>query len=446
MNDWNDAERRVERAQELYEQRKLHEAVEELRAAIAINPYNSGWFFNLGLTLDELDRAEEAIDAYKAALDIDPNDLQTMNRLGMDLHRVGRLKQALATFQKIENIDPSFEPAYCNRIITLAEMGEHEKAEEMFYLGRLYKEHCPRCYYYMGCSLNARGLYDKAIYCWRKTLDLDEEHPDAHIRIAEALWAKGELEQARRHYLAGLRQDPGSIETILDLGELLVEMGRIDEAGEKARRAIEMAPDEPAAHYAYGKWLLGRGCEEEAVVELLKTLRLDPTFPGAHLHLARIHHRRRETIEARRHLRGELLLKPEDPSILLSLGNLLLDSGDPRLATATLKRLVQLESGNAHAWINLAVAYFVRERYGEGIQACKRALECEPQNTLAIFNLALANEHLRRYGEAMDWVRRGLEKDAKDLSLQKMELRLRVLQLRSRVVRAVKFCVGKRSQ
>src|SRR6185369_8142871 len=87
MNDWNDAERRVERAQELYEQRKLHEAVEELRAAIAINPYNSGWFYNLGLTLDELDRAEEAIDAYKQALEIDPHDLQTMNRLGMDLHR-----------------------------------------------------------------------------------------------------------------------------------------------------------------------------------------------------------------------------------------------------------------------------------------------------------------------------------------------------------------------
>src|SRR5213593_1834616 len=88
MNDWNDAERRVERAAELYEQRKLQEAVDELRAAIAINPYNSGWFFNLGLTLDELDRADEAIDAYKQALEIDPHDLQTMSRLGMDQHRV----------------------------------------------------------------------------------------------------------------------------------------------------------------------------------------------------------------------------------------------------------------------------------------------------------------------------------------------------------------------
>src|SRR3954466_94232 len=110
MNDWNDAERRVERAAELYEQRKLTEAVEELRAAIAINPYNSGWFFNLGLTLDELDRSEEAIEAYNQAMEIDPNDLHTINRLGMAQHRVGRLRAALATFQKIEAIEPSFEP------------------------------------------------------------------------------------------------------------------------------------------------------------------------------------------------------------------------------------------------------------------------------------------------------------------------------------------------
>jgi tetratricopeptide (TPR) repeat protein len=68
MNDWNDAERRVERAQELFEQRKWQEALEELRAATDINPYNSGWYFNIGLTLDEMGRLDEAVEAYKQAL------------------------------------------------------------------------------------------------------------------------------------------------------------------------------------------------------------------------------------------------------------------------------------------------------------------------------------------------------------------------------------------
>src|SRR6185436_14540580 len=203
-------------------------------------------------------------DAYEQALSIDPNDLQAMNHLGVDLHRVGRFDEALRTFEKIEHIDPTFEASYCNRIITFTELGEHERAEEMFYLARLYKEDCPHCYYNIACSLANRGFYDKAIYCWRKTLDLEEQHPGVHLRIAEALWCKGELEQSRKHYLAALREDPGSTSTLLDLAELLIEMGRLDEAGEKIRRSIEMSPDEPAAHYAHGRWLFRSGELEAA--------------------------------------------------------------------------------------------------------------------------------------------------------------------------------------
>src|SRR6185436_17556555 len=230
MNDWNDAERRVERAQELFEQHKWQEALEELRAATSINPYNSAWFFNIGLTLDELGRTDEAIEAYQQALLIDPEDVHSLNRLGVDQHQAGRFSEALATFEQIQKIDPSFEPSYCNRILTYSELGDHQQAEEMFYLARLYKDHCPQCYYFMGCSLAARGLFDKAIYCWKRTLDLAHNHPHVHVRIAEALRRKGELDQSRRYYLTGLRHHPKSTSILLDLSDLLIEMKRLDEA------------------------------------------------------------------------------------------------------------------------------------------------------------------------------------------------------------------------
>src|SRR5207249_4348421 len=187
--------------------------------------------------------------------------------------------------------------------------------------------------------------------------------------------------------------------TLLDLGELLAEMGRLEEAGEKIRRAIELTPDDPAAHHALGRWLLHSGLEDDAIEAFVKALRLDPTFPGSHLHLAQIHHRRREAIEARRHLRGELLLKPDDPQVLLSLANLLMDTQESRLAAASLKRLVQIVPNNVNGWVNLAVAQFMRRRYDEGIFACHEALRCDPKNLLAIYNLALAHEHLRRFDE-----------------------------------------------
>src|SRR4051812_21780645 len=318
-NDWSDAERRVERAQELFEQRKWHEALEELRAAININPYNAAWFFNIGLTLDELGRTDEAIEAYEQALLIDPDDVQSLNRLGVDQHAAGRYKEALQTFGRVQVIDPSFEPSYCNRILTYSEMGDHERAEEMFYLARLYKDQCPHCYYYMGCSLMTRGLYDKAIYCWKRTLDLQGSHPQVHVRIAEALRRKGDLEQARRYYLTGLRQQPGNTEALLDLSDLLIEMRRLDEAGEKIRRAIELAPENPAGYYTFGRWLLRCNREDEAVTALKRALVLDPTWPGAHLHLAKAYLRKDEMTQTRQHLRAELMLRPEDPQTLLDL-------------------------------------------------------------------------------------------------------------------------------
>src|SRR5208282_2263237 len=104
---------------------------------------------------------------------------------------------------------------------------------------------CPHCYYNIALGLHSRGLFDKAIYCWQKALDLDDHHAQVHLRMAEAYWQKGELEKARQHYVQELRRQPGDTQTLLDLGRLLLEMGRLEEAGEKFRRAIELAPEHP---------------------------------------------------------------------------------------------------------------------------------------------------------------------------------------------------------
>lgn len=438
MSEWDDAERRVEKAQELFEQRRWSEALEELRAATDINPYNGSWFFNIGLTLDEMERYEEAIEAYNEALGIEPNDLQALNHLGIDLHRIGKFDDAIGTFERMEQIDAAFEPAYCHRIITYTELGDHEKAEEMFYLARLYKEHCPHCYYNIGCSLHARGLYDKAIYCWQKTLDLDESHADVQLRVAEALWAKGELEAARQHYLTGLRRDPGNTDTLLDLGELLMEMGRVEEAGEKFRRAIELAPEEPAGYFCHGLWLmrlLRPERDEQAILAFTKALQLDPTHPAAHLRLGELYHRRHEPVQARKHLRAEVALRPSDPQVLLDLSNLLVDTQQTRAAVACLKRLTGLDPSNVDAWQNLAVAQFMIGRYQDGVASCQEALARDADNVMAIYNLALAYEHLGRYVDALEWVRKGLKTAPKDISLQKLELRVRVLNWKDWVLR-----------
>src|SRR5438874_86490 len=83
---------------------------------------------------------DEPIEAYRESLEIEANDIEALNHLGIDLSRVGRHEEAIKSFERCERLDASFEPAYCHRIFTYCEIGEHDKAEEMFYLARMYKE------------------------------------------------------------------------------------------------------------------------------------------------------------------------------------------------------------------------------------------------------------------------------------------------------------------
>jgi tetratricopeptide (TPR) repeat protein len=427
MNQWQDAEQHFERALELVRHRKWQQALSELRRATRVNPFNGQWQFHLGLVLDEMGRYDQALRAYRRAVRIEPNNLQIQERVAADLHRVGRLRQALRAFADISQADPSHEPAYCHRLLIHVELGEHDLAEEMFYTARLYKDHCPRCYDYMGRSLAARGMHKRAIYCFQRCLDMEASWPDAWRRLAEVFWNKGETEQARRHYLADLRQNPGRVQTLLDLGDLLLEMGRVDEAGEKYRLCIELAPREADGYLRYGRWLARCRKTEEAQLAFAEALRRNPTMSGVHLELARLAIARGDRAETRLQLRAEHLVCSDDVQVLLGLANLWMDCDGYRTAIACLKRLVTLQPECRDAWLNLAVAQFRRGLYRQGIRSCQQALELEPANRLAMYNLAVAHERMGEYDEALQWARAALKLQPRDVNMQRLEFRLRAL-------------------
>jgi tetratricopeptide (TPR) repeat protein len=57
---------------------------------------------------------------------------------------------------------------------------------------------------------------------------------------------------------------------------------------------------------------------------------------------------------------------------------------------------------------------------------------------MALFNLALAFERLKKYDDALGAIRRALEIEPGDVSLQKLEFRVRLLKLRARFIRAIR--------
>jgi tetratricopeptide (TPR) repeat protein len=426
MTEWDEAEQRVEKAHELYERGRWEEAVSELRAAIAINPYNGAWYFNLGLTLDMMDRIDEAIAAYRRALEMEPEDIEILNNLGTDCTRAGHYKESITHYRKIEQLDPSYEACYCNRIFAHAELGEHDTAEEMFYLARQHKEKCPLCFYNMGHSLFARGLYDRALWCWQQVLDLEPAFPQTHARMAEALWAKGQLPEAHQHFLHELRANPGDIDTLLDLGELLVEMGQPDAAGEKFRQTLELEPEEPTAHYHMGQLAMTQGDMEGALLQFRRVLRNDRNYAGAHLKLAQIYHRQGDLSETMYHANCELAQQKLDDETLLELGNLFMDLNQLGSAETAFQRILAANPQHNAARQNLAITLLLSERIEEGIEQCKIALRTQPKHMLVMHNLSLAYLTKGDFARARYWLHEALDIAPDDPQLKQLQTKLRL--------------------
>ncbi len=426
---WTEADERARRARRFLAEKRWNDAIAELQAAVALQPDRADWYFHIGRAFDELGRYDDAVQAYRTCLSIDDQHLHALNHQGVSLHQMGRINEAIGVFERLESVDPTFEPSYCNRIRCYTDLHDHQAAEEMFYTARLYRDHCPTCYFNIGLSLAARGLFDRAIFCWQKTIDLAGDHVEVRSRIAETLWQRGFYEQARRQYLAGLSIDPKHLPTLLQLISLLIDMHRLDEAEQKLDHAAVLSNMSAGVWFARSKLLIARRKQADARTALFRTLQLDPTFGGANLLLARLAMGDSDIILAKSHLRAELVLRPESSRVLLDLSNMLIDVGEVRPAIACLKRLTISEPQNIKAWQNLAVAECMRGKHENGILASMRAMTIDPGNIMVRHNLALAYMEIGEYSLARDELSHAIKLCPKDIRLRRLNFRLHLKML-----------------
>jgi tetratricopeptide (TPR) repeat protein len=377
---YGEAEQKACNAFELYENGKMTEALNELDLALQIDPANSSWHFNKGLTLDALERHEQAICEYELALAGNPEDVEILNSLAIDYTRGGQYDRAIDIFEKIQSLQSDFEPCYCNRIITYTEMEQHSKAEEMFYLAQQLNPDCPLCYYNIGNSLFIRGNYAKAIWCWNKTATLEPNHPQIEYRIAQAYWAKGDLDAAKQHFLVELRNNPGDTDVIFDLGILQLEIDEIDGAKEKFNRILELDPNyAPAIHYL-GEIALDYADYATATQRFLQAIKKDQTLPGPRYRLAQCAFLSGDKQSAREYLTAEMDLCPTDPDVLLSMAWILLESDEFSLAVDCLLQAANEEPDNSRTLHYLGLTLAILQQYDEALKFLERAVELSPEN------------------------------------------------------------------
>jgi tetratricopeptide (TPR) repeat protein len=312
-------------------------------------------------------------------------------------------------------------------------MGQHDLAEQMFYLAQQVNPDCALCYYNIGNSLFARGLYEKAVRCWLRTAELEPTHPQIQYRIAQAYWYKRDIARAREHFLAELRTNASDVDVILDFGLFLLEVGNIESAKEKFNRILELTPDFAAALFYLGEIAFNSADYERAVQLFNQTLQKNDTLPGPRYRLAQYALMRGRKNEGRAYLVSELKLAPEDADTLVSMGSMFLTIGDSDLSTHCLLRAVDIDCGNADAYYYLGLVSAVRGRFEDAVEFFGHTLDIRPKDVRALRDSAVVYLRMGRLTDAAERIKKASSLADDDSQLRALDRRVRLIQATGRI-------------
>jgi len=93
------------------------------------------------------------------------------------------------------------------------------------------------------------STHDDAIRTYLKVLELDPNHPAAHINLGTLYYNRQDFVRSEQHYRQAVAADPRYALAYFDLGNVLDETGRIAEAVAAYSTAVRLAPTYADAHY-----------------------------------------------------------------------------------------------------------------------------------------------------------------------------------------------------
>lgn len=309
---------RIESSAELLELRgraylalgKNTEALGDFERWVRLTPESAAAHFLLAEALDRLGRTQDASDALTRAVKLEPTNLATRIAEVRVLTRTGQFDKAKAAALRLRK-------DFGDRPEVLATTGWHalmtsEFATAADHLGRAF-EQTPSTALLLERMAALWGL-EKRDEAFKLVNDWLAEHPQdstALLQLAGAHLELGQDEEAIRIYRKVLALDPAHVPSLNNVAWLL-RRTQPDEALQTARRALELAPNDPNVLDTVGMLYLDRQDLTQANYHIGRAHELNPRNPQISLHFAEVEHAKGSTAEARKLIEG-VLAEARDP-------------------------------------------------------------------------------------------------------------------------------------
>lgn len=299
----------------------------------------------MGLTYFAIGKHEEAIEEYKKAIDTDPNCLDARYHLAI-VYAKGREKkinEAIQELKKIIDINLKFRIT-CLLLADLyySELHNFGEAE------RWYR----------------KALTIENIDPWELFVIYDYVEIPYHARVQN------------------------------QLGVMIANQGRKDEALEHYKNAIEIDPTYSLPRYNLGIAYLNDRQIDKAIEQFNAILKVDPIFRDTYFYMGKAYADNGELDKAIPYFNKEIENNPKNTDAYFALAGINANSGNFDEAIQYYNEVVRNNPEHHEAHALLGTCYIMKEKFTEGIPFLKKALEINPDNAFARNNLAHAYQKI----------------------------------------------------
>ncbi len=324
-------------------------------------------------------------------------DVTRLVRAGAQKYQAGDLNGAIAAYRQAVALQPNEVNALFGLAQALGDQGSFAEAESTYLkLLPLYEQLQRRAEQGVTYKPSMAMVWNNlaVLYCREKKFDQAGTATDRafgywsspgaapasfFVTRGMVLEGKNEPEEAVRAYQGALQKDGKNAEALLNLGVLLLNGGRADEALTVLQKGATVSKDDGLMFAALGKAFAAKERWQEAAAAYGKSVELQPTA-AVWANLGDVQRRLGKLDAALESLRQAHALAPDDAAISASLGGLLRQTGRDKEALTIAEGTSGSGSGNDKAMQAFEIASTLagQGKASEALAKVQEALAVRP--------------------------------------------------------------------
>jgi tetratricopeptide (TPR) repeat protein len=259
------------------------------------------------------------------------------------------------------------------------------------------------------CAHQQTAYWQNSRTLWTRALAFTSDNIVAHNNLGNALLDDGKVDEAIGHFKEARRIKPQDPKAAFNLGNALIQRGELTEGISNLSNALELNPDYTEAHINLGGALLKTGKVDDAAGHFQKALQLEPAQPSAWNDLGYARLQQGSTEKALVCFQKAMQFDPTQPVTLDNIANAFMQQEKVDEAIHYYQRALQIKPDFAEAEYNLGTALVQQNNLEEAIVHFKKALRLKPDYANAAYNIAIALFHQDKASEATVFFQKAIQ-------------------------------------